>query len=270
MDTDQLLLEKFVLDHPLEVAKVIEKLKDQEIAAILEAFPIELTTKLLNKMGSYKAAKSLKFLNQKKATILFEKIEMEFAESILRKCEPEFSNTILDGITPKLSNVLRNKLKHKEDTVGSLMNQITFGLRKNQTVEEAIKLVQQEKKGVASIVCVVDDNENLMGIILLQDLLFASGSSDIASIMQTKCPRFKTDTNIEYVANHPAWRQFQSIPVVDNEGKLVGILNFANLNQNSINPEEELTKQIVETSSSLGELYRIGLSGILQVINKNI
>ena len=268
MDTDQLLLEKFVLDHPLEAAKAMEKLKDQEIAVILEGFPIELTTKLLNKMSSYKAAKSLKFLNQKKAIILFEKIELQFAESILRKCEAEFLNTILDGIKPKLSNVLRNKLNHKEDTVGSFMNQITFGLRKNQTVEEAIKLVQQEKKGISSIVCVVDDNENLKGIILLQDLLFAASSSEIASIMQTNCPRFKTDTNIEYVANHPAWHQFQSIPVVGNEGKLVGILNFANLNKNVINPEEELTKQIIETSSSLGELYRIGLSGFLQVVKR--
>ena len=268
MDTDQLLLEQFVLDHPLEAAQANEKLKDEETAAILELFPIELATILLNKMSSYKAARSLKLLNPELAISMFEKIEVQLGESILRQCEPEFSNTILEGITPKLSTILREKIKHKADTVGSFMNPITFGLRKNQTVEEAIKLVKQEKKGIASIVCVVDDNESLEGIILLQDLLFARSRSEIASIMQTNCPRFKTDTSIESVANHPAWLEFQSIPVVGINGKLVGILNFVNINKNKTDPENELTKQIMETSNSLGELYRIGLSGFLQVINR--
>lgn len=268
MESDQLLIEQFVHDHPLEATQAIEKLKDDEIAALLEELPGELAALLLNKMSSYKAAKSLKFLTQDTAIILFEKIELQFGESILRQCEPDFSTIILDGITPKLSTILRNKLKHKADTVGSFMNPITFGIRKNHTVEEVIRLVKKEKIESSSIVCVVDENEILEGLILSTDLLFAESKSEITSIMRTNYPWFKTDTSIESVAKHPAWLEFQSIPVVSNGGNLAGIINFASITNNNIDPEKELTKQIIETSNSLGELFRIGLSGFLQVVNR--
>ncbi len=268
MDTDKILLEGFIRSHPLEAAQIIEGLKDEEIAAILNNIPTELTVNIISLMNSYKVAKCLELLKKELAAVLIEKIDIQLVELIIRQCEKPFRDNILNSISPKLASALRQKLEHGANTVGSLMNPIAFGLRKELSIQEATDIVKQEKNRVSHLVPIIDIDGKLEGILKLNDLFFEENESQIVSIMKTEIPKFMVDASIDSVADHPAWFEYQSIPVVDFSDKLLGILNFEALYKNKMNANKGLSKHVVETSNSLGELYRIGLSGFLQSVSK--
>ena len=63
MDTDLILLERFIEEHPRQAAQAIEALEDAEVSAFIEEIPVELAARLISLMNIYKVAKCLKLVN---------------------------------------------------------------------------------------------------------------------------------------------------------------------------------------------------------------
>jgi hypothetical protein len=68
--------------------------------------------------------------------------------------------------------------------------------------------------------------------------------------------------------NHAVWSKYLAIPVVDRSGKLIGNLEAANSQKSNIEAREELNQDVLETGSALGELYSIGIRGLLQSLSR--
>jgi Mg/Co/Ni transporter MgtE len=107
-----------------------------------------------------------------------------------------------------------------------------------------------------------------VGNLPLTELFFADQTKQLAAIMRTDTSRIFADAPIKSLHNHPAWYDYLAIPVIDRSGRLIGILAVENYQKSNAEPDEGLSKEVLETSSALGELYRIGLTGFLQSISK--
>lgn len=268
MDTDKILLEQYVGKHAKEAARNIERLNFNEIAVILTQLSDEANVNLLAAMNSYIAAKSIELMDLEDAISLFEKLEIPIAEAILRRCEPSFSDKIVENMPPKITGILRQKLKAKENTVAAYLDPVVFSLKNYRTVAEGIKLIKQVKKGVEAFVCLVDENDNYNGIVMLNDLLFADANTEVSSLIKMDSPCFVIDSSTEAILDNPVWMEFKSVPVIFVDGKLAGILHYKAVQKKTLDSSKELNRQIIETSNSLGELYGIGLSGFLHIISK--
>ncbi len=268
MDTDHILLEKFVVNHPLQAAQTIDGFEEEEIAAILDDFPADLFIGIITLMNRNKVAMCLKLIKPAKAFALIEKMDVQASELILRQCEEDLRDEILNNISTKLSSAIRQKLKHDALTIGSLMNPLVFSFKKEQTVKEAITKLKQERKGSIAVFPVVNPEGNPEGIVKIQDLFLAENKSLISSIMKTEIPLFSADVSIESVLDYQGWNEYQSVIVVDSIGKLIGILDLETVQKLKIKIGAEQNNLTSETASSLGELYRVGLTGILHSISK--
>ncbi len=268
MDTDKLLLEQYTAHHPEEAVHNMEKLTAGQIAAILAELPCELSLSILSKMNSYIAAKSLEQLDTALASDLIEKMDLSLADSLLRRCESQFCDSIVNTLSPRLASLITQKLNAKQDTVASFMDPTIFVLKKHRTVEEAIRLIKQVKKGISNFVCIVDDHENYQGVVMLRDILFAENHVRMSSLIKAESPSFNIDTILESLTNNPIWHQFRAVPIIDFNDKLVGILDYKSVFKNTPDPRSSLTRQLIETSNSLGELYGLGLSGFLNILSK--
>ena len=268
MDTHKILLEKFIREHPLEAAHAIEKLDEEEITAFMNSFPVELTVPLMNQMHSYKAAKCLELIDPQLAAQFIEKMDVLDAELLLRQCKKAFCNSLLNNLSTKTAAVLRQKLAHPADSVGAFMKPMVIGFRKGISVQEAIAIGKREKEHLSSQIYIVDDNGKLEGIVKTHDLLTEESTTKLFTIMIVEIPKFFADTNIESVINHPGWYEFQDIPVIDSSERLIGTLNFKAIKKKKKKTGKEKTKDIIETSNALAELYRIGLTGFLQSVSK--
>lgn len=268
MDTDFILLEKFISSHPLEAALTIDGLSEEEIAAVLDEFPADILVGIVTVMNRYKIAKCLKLVKPTKVFSLFEEMEVQASELILRQCDEDLRNNILSNISTKLSSTIRQKLKYNAFTIGSLMNPLVFSFKKEQTVKEAITKLKQERKRLITIFPVVNAEGNPEGIVKIPDLFLAEKKSLIESIMITEIPKFSADISIESVVNHPGWLEYQSISVIDRFNKLIGVLDFETVQKHKIRSGKEQINLTAETASSLGELYRVGLTGLLRSVSK--
>lgn len=142
-----------------------------------------------------------------------------------------------------------------------------LSFKSNLTVEETTLIARNEKERISSTIVIVDAQGKPEGIIQVQDLLFAETGTPITALMNTDFPRFYADEPIEYIRNDSAWQVHPSLPVVDNSDALIGTLDFKTINENKLSREEQ-NKDLAETGNALGELYRIGLTGLLQSVGK--
>lgn len=143
-----------------------------------------------------------------------------------------------------------------------------FALHKEMTVKEALQIMKRTKDQIASTIGVVNADGLLEGTVSLHDLALARGSDLIAAVMKTDTPKFFGDLPVESINDHPGWYEYQALPVVDNTGKLIGILHREAAQNLKLAADHDLTKQVMETSTALGELYRIGLTAFLQSVSK--
>lgn len=268
MNTDLVLLEQFIKRHPIQAAQTIEGLEDEEIAAFMDEVPVELAVGLLNQMKLYKAVRCLRKLPDEQIVDLLGKMDLQKVELLLRQVDEELRVKWLNGMPPKVAAVLRPKLDYPVNSAGALMSPLNILLRQDTMVKEAIKFLKKEKDLVLSSVCVVDADGTLVGLVRLHDLLLASEKEKVSAIMKTDIPKFFADLPLESIKNDPAWYEYPAIPVVDIAGKLIGTIHFEAVQKEQMETGQEMNKRVLETSTALGELYRIGLTAFLQSVSK--
>jgi magnesium transporter len=268
MDTDQILLKQFIVNYPEQAAISLDSQTNEEIAIFFTDISPDLAISAIKQMNNYKVAKSFENIELEKAVLIFEKLDIQQAELVLRQCEDSFREKLLGRISPEISQVLGKKLKYASDTVGSIMNLAVPSIRKELNVAEAISILKQEENKISTVICVIDPDGILEGLINTVDLLLADSNTEIAAIMKTDVPRFSPQLAVQALTNHPGWSEFLSIPVVEDPGRVVGVLDFETIYNTIINSSKDNYRQLSETGNTLGELYRIGMTAFLNGLSK--
>ena len=267
MDSDLIIAEEFSNKYPFQAAKVLETLEDQEVAAFLEQISVTMAITLLNFMNVNKAAQCFSLLPPERTAVIVDKMDVSLAEALCRRLEEPYRDQLLDLLPAELGSLIRRKLQQIPNTVGILMVPAIV-VNKDLAVKEVIDIVKRNRENLESHLYVVDVKGTLEGAVLLENLLFAKKQVAINTIMQTSLPKFYPDMTIDSTLGHPAWDDYQTIPVVDRSEKLLGALPYRMTKGVSLKKEGISTKEIIQTSNALGELYRIGLTSFLQSISK--
>lgn len=267
MDKDRIIAQEFVSKFPLKAAQVLEGLNDDEVAAYLQVMPKELALSLLNYMNTGKAARCFPFLSTELAKDLIEKSDLSLSESLCRQFDDPYRTDLLSNLAPDISVALNRKLQQAADTIGLFMVPAMV-VNKEMTVKDAIDIIRRNKVNLETYLYVVDLHGTFEGAVRLKDLLFVEGQSTIETVMITDIPKFFPDTPIKSVLDHPAWYEYRLIPVIDRSNKLLGILPYKKTKGVTTTKSDQRTKDILQTSEGLGELYRIGITGFLQSFGK--
>lgn len=263
MNTDQQIIEKFINSHAPEATRIIEKLSYAEIAAFLTQVPPELAAKIIEHMNSYRASRSLEQADISLTVQILTKMDQLITELLIRQYQADFRNKLLEKMPKELSVKIRQKLKYAENTIGSIMSSKVFSIQHDLTVKEAEVIIKKEKELKLSEVYITNKQGRFEGIITLQDLVLAKGNKQIATILLKDIPKLPaTDTfNIALIKDLP-WVEYKAFPVVDKTGMLVGALHFEDIKM--LSEKEGFNREILETGNALGELFRIGITGLLQ------
>ncbi|WP_297692570.1 CBS domain-containing protein [uncultured Eudoraea sp.] len=267
MNPDEVILNNFIDKHPFPAARALERLKEEDVAAFLEQQPIEKSLKLLELMNTGKAANCFALLSPQLTRTLLENGNISFAESLCRQLETQFLESLLSYISPKKATAIRQKLEQKPDTVGVLMVPAIV-VNKEMSVHDAIEIVKRNKENLESYLYIVDVDGSFEGGVKLKELLLADRDMVLEEIMITQIPSFLPETPIKKVINHPAWYEYRYIPVINRANILLGTLPYRMAKEITYKADKQGTKEILETGSALGELYLLGLTGLLQSFGK--
>ena len=207
------LLEEVPHEEQLKLFRILPK----SIAADVFAFlPIELEQEIITTLTDREAANIINNLMADDATDLMEEMPAGVVKKLLANASAETRRDI------------NHLLRYPEDSAGSLMTVEFVDLKENLTVQQSIERIRKIglDKETINTCYVLDLGRHLLGTVSLKDLLLHGVETPINEFMNDNIISVNTMTDQEEVAKMFSKYDFTAMPVVDNEGRLVGIITI--------------------------------------------
>ena len=156
-----------------------------------------------------------------------ERMSLDDATDLLEDMPASVVKRVLAQSDPKTRESLNRLLHYPEDSAGSIMTPEYVRLRSTQTVTEALNTIRQVgNKAETVYTCFVVLRSRLVGVVSAKDLLLADPGDKIADIMDDNVIFCRVTDDQEYVSREMQRYGFMTMPIVDNEGMMVGIVTM--------------------------------------------
>jgi magnesium transporter len=197
-----------------EVWRFLQHTGIRNQAAIFEYLPMEWQVKLVQGTGRPHMAR------------LVEQMSHDDRVDLLRRLQPRVSEELLRLVDEADRRDIAALVKYPENTAGSLMTTDYAWLPANITVAEALDLLRHQAPDRETIyyVYVLDEQRKLLGVVSLRDLILARRHAVLRDIMEREVFAARVTDDPEQVARDMQRYDFLAVPVVDEEGRLVGII----------------------------------------------
>jgi magnesium transporter len=265
MTNNQTILNDFISKQPFAAAQKLERLNSKEVANFIETISLAKCLRLLSLMNPKKVAECFALLPIKKTTEIIEKGEVHFIASALMLIEDTLQASFLAKVSKEKKAILKLKMDHEPNSVGALMEPV-ISVNKEMIVRDAIQVIKKNKE--AFYLYIIDLEGNFEGIVRIKELLLAKKTATLEDLMLTKILRLSPEIQVKSILNYNSWLEYHQIPVVDKFEKLLGALSYKKTIEFTQDIGNSPNEKMMETTSALGELYRIGLTGILKSVSK--
>lgn len=240
--------------HPADSAEVLAELDPEQQAAIIEKIEAEDLADVFEQLDEEDMADVAQHLDTETLADVLDEMEPDMAADFLGELEPEQAAEVIEQMDePEEVTTL---LSYEPDTAGGIMNAPPPSLRRFWTVEEAIKFIkdQYREEGQFYYLYVLDRYGHLIGVVSLRALILAQPEQSIEEIMDNSVISVRADTDQEAVARLLQRYDLVALPVVDENGKLIGIVHVDDVVDVI---EEEATEDIYRLAqvSSDSEIY---------------
>ena len=265
MNLEQQLLTQFATDHPAEVACDLAAMSSQEAALVLGDLAPAVAAGLLHYLPSLSAALALEQPSAEEAAAILVAMRPDIAAPILRATPSERRTAIVDLFPSRLQAVIANLLIYAEDTAGALMDPEVLTAFEQEQVCQVLARLQRNPEHALYYLYVVADNQRLVGVVNMRELMGARPDVSLASICTRKVESITASATWQTVVGHPAWGSVHALPVVDKAGRFVGVIRYETARDlERRRAGDALTGNSQQTAAALGEVFGLGLRGMLQ------
>ena len=253
----------FITAHPTDAARILERHPPEETAPFFSGAPPRVSAAVLQAMDTQSAAYCLDRLENHIAASIIDRMPIHIAAVLLRRMEQ--TEALLDTFPQDRTEDLRLLLRYPDGAAGALMDPRVLTIPDDLTVEEALARVQAQATVVKDYIYVVDRGQILVGVYSLNRLLEALPHQKITALMDKPTAQVSPYMTQQAILEHPGWRLFHDLPVVDPQGMFLGAISYITLRKlehEALGRAGTMSDQ--DVSSALGELYWIGLSGFIK------
>ncbi len=232
-------LEELIAERKFtEVRQILIEAQPADLAEYLDSVPVNEALRLFRLLPKSEAADTFSYMPKDLQQNIVEEITDREVSGIMKEL---FLDDAVDFIEEMPANVVKKVLanageskrklinqflQYEDDSAGSRMTIEFVDLRSSMTVAEAFDHIRKTgiNKETVYTCYVIDKNRVLEGIITVRDMLFADKESTVGEIMDTNVLYVSTDADQEVVGLMFSKYDLLSIPVVDKERRLVGII----------------------------------------------
>lgn len=259
MNADERLAFAFLKAHPEDAARLIERGDAADAAAVLASVAPAVGAQVYSAIGPTPAAACAAALSNEALAALVAQLPLDAAGVAMRRVAASRREAVLALLDDERSEHLRRILNYPDNSAGSLADPLVLALADDISVADAQRRLRGSRLHLYYYVYIVTRDGTLVGAINMAELMAARPKDALSSVMRREVVRLDAHTDLATVGAHPAWRDFDALPVVDSRGRFVGAIRHKIVRQMSWETGRPLMATIVE----LSELYWVGLSGIL-------
>ncbi|MDR1414107.1 MAG: magnesium transporter [Puniceicoccales bacterium] len=218
---------KLARTPPHEIGAWLERLSSENREVVLRKLSVNETTEVLAEMNAEDSAEIISEMRDVKAVKILTSLAPDDAADLLRELEEELRMRLLAKMSVRESTILQNLLTYDPNTVGGVMTPHVSALIANMNVDEAIEFLRKSKNFAENVdsLYVVDEKEHLVGVLNVQKLLWTDSGIKIGTIMCENVEGICTPEQDKEMAAHiMAKHHFNTLPVVDAQRRLIGII----------------------------------------------
>ncbi len=217
------LSERFLRLYPGEAARRLESLPAAEVAELLEAMP-DSGSVVLERLSQQAAVGVLEALSEETAQRSLSVIEPGCAASLLANLDDEQRERLLDSFPAGQARELRALMSYPPDSAGALMARRMATVPPDATAAEALERLRLLEGRVVANVYLVDLEGGLVGSVALQDLALAPPQTRLSELVRREPIAVQATATQQDVVELQGSHRLSSVPVVDFEGRLLGVI----------------------------------------------
>lgn len=221
----------FLDAHPAEAARVIEALPSAEAAALFATISPKLGAPVLGAMLPPAAARILTRLDEAQALALLSAASTQAVVGVLRHVPEPQRTRLLRSLPPAAGVATQLLLGFPDDAVGAWTDPDVVTLAATASAAEALARLKASDAPEVEALYVTDASRRLQGEVALQALLRAPEAAPVAALMQPARDTIPAMMPIASALGLGAWQHAMSLPVVDSEKRLLGVLRRTRLAQ---------------------------------------
>jgi len=210
--------------HPADRADAFSELDGEAQSTILPRLDIPATADLLEELEDDEAADVAENLSTERLADVLDEMEPDEAADVLGDLPPETAALALAEMDD--AEEVIPLLGHPDETAGGLMTTWLVTLRPEDIAAQAIdklRTAELEEEGPYYLY-VVDHTEALVGVVGLRDLVIAEAQTRVSEFMDPDVKSATAGIDQEDVARLMARYDLSALPVVDDAGRLLGVI----------------------------------------------
>ena len=215
--------------NPSDVAGLFDGLEEKQIPLMYRLLPKELAAETFVEMEPEAQELLIRGFSDNELREVLDELYVDDAADLVEEMPANVVKRILKTADPEMRKSINQILRYPENSAGSIMTTEFVSLRAHMTVEEAILRIRRQGVDKETIyTCyVLAKDRTLIGLVTVKDLLLAEDDEmTIEELMLTNMIFVNTLTDQEEVAKMLSKYNFLAMPVVDGEGRMVGIVTF--------------------------------------------
>jgi Mg2+ transporter MgtE len=212
--------------HPSELAEIIGDLSSREALAVVGQLDDETAADAFEHLDAETRKSLIEDIGTERAADIIEEMDADDAADLLSELPEEQQSELLAEMNAYTAGELRELVKYPEDTAGGMMTTDYVWIYPHRTTEATIRKIREIAPASEFIyyLYVVDKEDRLLGALSLRALLLALPTAFIDRIMETDLVTVAPNEPAVDVASTIAKYDLLAVPVLDDDGKMLGIV----------------------------------------------
>ena len=223
----QALKDEILKVHYIDAANFINELDTMEAAIVFRLLPKAEAADIFAHLDADAQENLIEGFTDEEVGQVVSELDTDEAIDMLEELPANAVSRVLKLVKPEQRNILHTYLRYPEDSAGRLVNADFLKLKKNIKVGEALDFIRENAKldQIIETFYVTGDTRILEGTVNLKDLVLNEEDKTIEEIMNRDFQYVYTDTDQEEVVHIFKDYDLLTLPVVDNEKRLLGFIS---------------------------------------------
>lgn len=236
--------------YPTDIAFLLDDMPEEYRPVCFRLLPKDIAADVFVELESDSQEMLIKSFSNTELESILDELYLDDTVDIIEEMPSNVVKRILKYSDPDTRKEINKILQYPEDSAGSIMTTEFIKLRQYNTVAQAFDIIRKNGDEAETInVCyVTDEGCHLQGYVTIRTLVLEKNTSaKIADIMDTQIISVSTLDDKESVAQDMSKYDFDAMPVVDSENRIVGIVTF----DDAIDVMEEEATEDIEKMAAI-------------------
>ena len=213
--------------NEVDIASLLSTLSDKELALAFRLIPKDKAAEVFSNMDSSMQTYLVTMFTEKELKELLDDLYMDDTVDMLEELPANLVKRILATVSASDRSMINQLLNYPEDSAGSIMTTEYVDLREEMTVGQAMAHIKKTGIHKETIyTCYITERRKLVGIVSAKDLMTTDDDVPIKDLMETEIISVYTHADQEQVAQLFTKYDLLALPVIDQDGRMVGIVTF--------------------------------------------